>query len=259
MKAIITTTLINDLQTLARNAGAAILAVYNDREQFRQVTFKEDDSPLTLADRASHEILSQGLRRLTPDIPVLSEEGSDIPYEIRRHWEYFWCIDPLDGTKEFLDRNDSFTVNIALVHRQTPVLGIIYVPVSGSLYHSSQATGSWKITSDGDSVRIHTDDQAREWIAVRSRLHSGPEETAILDRYPVTRQITAGSALKFCLVAEGSAHLYYRHGPTMEWDTAAGHAIVQHSGGRFITPSGDPFLYNKESLVNGPFICSIDV
>lgn len=259
MKAIITTTLIDDLQTLARIAGVAILAVYNDREQFRQVTFKEDDSPLTLADRASHEILTQGLRRLTPDIPVLSEEGSGIPYEIRRHWEYFWCIDPLDGTKEFLDRNDSFTVNIALVHRQTPVLGLIYVPVSGSLYHASQATGSWKVTSDGDSVRIHTDDHATEWIAVRSRLHSAPEETAILDRYPVTRQITAGSALKFCLVAEGSAHLYYRHGPTMEWDTAAGHAIVLQSGGRFATPSGGPFLYNKETLVNGPFICSIDL
>jgi 3'(2'), 5'-bisphosphate nucleotidase len=257
MTQIITTTLIDQLVTLARNAGVAILSVYNDREQFSQVTFKEDDSPLTLADRASHDILSQGLRQLTPDIPVLSEEGSGIPYETRRHWEYFWCVDPLDGTKEFLNRNDAFTVNVALVHRQTPVLGVIYVPVSGSLYYGSATTGSWKVTSDDASVRIHTDDQASEWIAVRSRLHSGPEETAILDRYPVTKQITAGSALKFCLVAEGSAHLYYRHGPTMEWDTAAGHAIVEHSGGRFATLSGEPFLYNKASLVNGPFICSI--
>ena len=258
MSTMITTALIDELQTLARIAGAAILAVYNDREQFSQVTFKEDASPLTIADRASHEILSQGLLRLTPDIPVLSEEGSSIPYEIRRHWEYFWCVDPLDGTKEFLNRNDEFTVNIALVRRQTPVLGLIYVPVSGSLYHGSEGAGSWKVTSDGNSVHLHTDNQAKEWTAVRSRLHSSPEETTILDRYPVTRQITAGSALKFCLVAEGSAHLYYRSGPTMEWDTAAGHAIVQNSGGRFTTPSGDPFLYNKESLVNGPFICSVN-
>ena len=257
MSAIITTTLIDHLITLARHAGVAILSVYNDREQFSQVTLKEDDSPLTLADRASHDILSQGLRQLTPDIPVLSEEGSDMPYEIRRHWEYFWCVDPLDGTKEFLNRNDAFTVNVALVHRQTPILGVIYIPVSGALYYGSAITGSWKVTSDDATVRIHTDDQAREWIAVRSRLHSGPEETAILDRYPVTKQITAGSALKFCLVAEGSAHLYYRHGPTMEWDTAAGHAIVEHSGGKFATLSGEPFLYNKASLVNGPFICSI--
>ena len=249
---------LKGLQTLAFSAGSSILDVYNDTDRMSQFTLKQDASPLTMADRSSHNIIADGLRILTPDIPVLSEEGSSIPYEIRRHWEYFWCIDPLDGTKEFLHRNNEFTVNIALIHRQRPVLGIIYIPVSGTLYYGSETTGSWKITNDDKALRLHTDNEAKEWIAVSSRSHASDGETEMLSRYPVSKQISAGSALKFCLIAEGSAHFYYRHGPTMEWDTAAGHAIVQYSGGKLTTPSGEPFLYNKTSLVNGPFICSID-
>lgn len=249
---------IEPLQALAYAAGKAILDIYNDKDRMDQFILKHDASPLTLADRASHGIIADGLRLLTPDIPVLSEEGTAIPYKIRRQWEYFWCVDPLDGTKEFLRKNDEFTVNIALIHRQRPVLGIIYVPASDGLYYGSQETGSWKIINHQPAIQLHTDNAAKQWIAVRSRSHAGAGEWEVLGRYPVTKEIAAGSALKFCLIAEGSAHLYYRQGPTMEWDTAAGHAIVQFSGGRLSTPSGAPFLYNKESLVNGPFICGID-
>jgi len=129
------------------------------------------------------------------------------------------------------------------------------VPVSGLFYYGSEVAGSWKIMKDGGRQRFCGDTHASEWVAVRSRLHSSAEEAAIVERYQVSEDLMAGSALKFCLIAEGSAHLYYRHGPTMEWDTAAGQAIVEHSGGRLSTPSGDPFLYNKESLVNGSFLC----
>jgi 3'(2'), 5'-bisphosphate nucleotidase len=246
------------LQALVVKAGNAILAIYNDEDRMKQVTFKKDDSPVTLADRASHEIIVRGLHALTPDIPVLSEEGTATPYAIRRHWENFWCVDPLDGTKEFIRKNDEFTINIALIHKQEPILGIIFVPVSQTLYCGWPQSGSWKIHKGDAAIRIHADNQAQEWIAVGSRSHASPEEEEIVAKYPVTKKIFAGSALKFCLIAEGAAHFYYRHGPTMEWDTAAGHAIVQYSGGKLSMPSGEPFLYNKESLVNGSFICSID-
>lgn len=246
------------LQALVVKAANAILAVYNDEDRMKQVIFKKDDSPVTLADRASHEIIASGLHALTPDIPVMSEEGATTPYAIRRHWENFWCVDPLDGTKEFLRRNGEFTINIALIHKQEPVMGIIYVPVSHTLYCGCPQSGSWKIRKGDAAIRIHADNDAREWIAVGSRSHASPEEEKIITQYPVAKKIFAGSALKFCLIAEGAAHFYYRHGPTMEWDTAAGHAIVESSGGKFSMPSGGPFLYNKESLVNGSFICSID-
>jgi 3'(2'),5'-bisphosphate nucleotidase len=249
---------IESLKEIALQAGKAILDIYDQPEAGGRFTIKADASPLTLADQASHEIIVRGLHALTPGIPVISEEGADVPYEVRRHWAYYWCIDPLDGTKEFLHRNGEFTINIALVHNQRPVFGIIYVPVSQAFYYGSEETGSWKITQGQAPVRLQTDDQAPEWTSVVSRSHAGSGETELLSRYPVTRQIAAGSALKFCMIAEGRAHIYYRHGPTMEWDTAAGHAIVQYSGGKLSQPSGEPFLYNKESLLNGSFICSIN-
>lgn len=246
------------LLELARDAGETILTIYQDKGLMSRFTLKQDNSPLTLADRASHATICRGLHALTPDIPILSEEGAAFPYEIRRHWERFWCIDPLDGTKEFLAGNGEFCVNIALIQRQMPVLGIIYIPVSQSLYYGSLVTGGWKITPGHGQVRIQTDRQSKQWIAVGSRSHASPEEAEILNRYPVGKHISAGSSLKFCLIADGSAHFYCRYGPTMEWDTAAGHAIVQYSGGDFSMLSGEPFLYNKESLVNGPFVCAAD-
>ncbi|MBN8854555.1 MAG: 3'(2'),5'-bisphosphate nucleotidase [Sphingobacteriales bacterium 50-39] len=247
--------LIDPLVGIVQAAGSAILSIYNDPAMTSQVTIKKDSTPLTLADRASHEILVKSLQSLTPSIPVVSEEGAAVPYAVRQHWEYFWCIDPLDGTKEFLQRNGEFCINIALIHHRQPVFGMIYIPTSHTVYYGSESTGSWKRTPGQQPVKLRTDHRATDWTAVTSRSHSSDKENEVLEQYPVTKQAAAGSALKFCLIAEGSAHIYYRHGPTMEWDTAAGHAIIQYSGGQFIQPSGEPFLYNKEQLLNGPFLC----
>ncbi|MGV3639303.1 MAG: 3'(2'),5'-bisphosphate nucleotidase CysQ [Adhaeribacter sp.] len=245
------------LLTIAREAGKAILMVYHNPQEAGLIKQKTDESPLTLADEASHAIIEQGLQALTPQIPVLSEEGADIPYEQRRHWETFWCVDPLDGTKEFIHRNGEFTVNIALVQQGQPVLGLIYVPVTDTMYYGGPGMGSFRRGADGSTQAIGVDSQAREWVAVGSRSHAAPEEAQVLSRYPIASSLTAGSSLKFCLVAEGKAHIYYRHGPTMEWDTAAGQALVTGSGGVMTTPEGAPFTYNKPVLRNGGFLCKV--
>jgi 3'(2'),5'-bisphosphate nucleotidase len=242
---------------IAVEAGKAVLDVYHSPELYSEVSLKSDASPLTLADKAAHEIIVRGLNALTPDIPVLSEEGADVPYDQRSGWPFFWCVDPLDGTKEFLRRNGEFTINIALVQGQKPIFGVVYVPVTDTLYYGSEEMGSWKECVGQPPARLQCDVDAEEWTAVGSRSHGADGESTWLQNYPVTRQIAAGSALKFCMIAEGKAHIYYREGPTMEWDTAAGHAIVAFSGGRLCTPSLEPFLYNKEVLRNGPFVCSI--
>jgi 3'(2'), 5'-bisphosphate nucleotidase len=244
------------LAALAVQGGKAILSVYADTELFSSVTLKEDDSPLTIADQQSHHIIAQGLADLYPHIPLLSEEGLAIPYEERRSWEYYWCVDPLDGTKEFIGRNGEFTVNIALIHRDTPIFGLIYVPVQDLLYYGDR-TGSFKQVPGQSAVPIQVDRHAREWIALGSRSHADASESGYLDSFPVSSIKSAGSSLKFCLIAEGTAHIYYRKGPTMEWDTAAGHAIAKFSGAIFTTPEGEPFVYNKRSLTNGSFVCRI--
>lgn len=246
---------ITRLLTIAQEAGQAILLVYNNPQESGLIKRKTDESPLTLADEASHVIIEQGLRALTPAIPVLSEEGADIPYEERRHWETFWCVDPLDGTREFINRNGEFTVNIALIEHGVPVLGVIYVPVTDTMYYGGAGMGSFKRGADGTTSPIRVDAGAREWVAVGSRSHAAPEEAQLLSHYPIASTLTAGSSLKFCLVAEGKAHVYYRHGPTMEWDTAAGQALVTASGGVMTTPEGAPFTYNKPVLRNGSFLC----
>jgi|GEM_PF-116117 len=250
--------LIGPLMELTARAGEAILGIYNDKQFAHQYTLKEDRTPLTKADQTSNAIIVQGLQALTPSIPVISEENGAIPYEIRKHWKYYWCVDPLDGTKEFLKKNGEFCINIALIYEQRPIFGIIYIPISGAFYYGSEETGSWKIAKGQAPVRLYADNQAKRWTVVSSRSHKSLEEVKTDVHPKVSKQIVAGSALKFCLIAEGSAHLYHRHGPTMEWDTAAGHAIVAFSGGKLCTVAGEPFLYNKESLLNGPFICSID-
>jgi 3'(2'), 5'-bisphosphate nucleotidase len=246
---------IDALLIIAREAGEAILKIYNNPEKADKITFKADHSPLTLADQASNEVITNRLKALTPDIPILSEEGQDIPFSERKNWEYFWCVDPLDGTKEFVKRNGEFTVNIALIHKNEPVLGVIYVPVTNVMYYADELHGAWKIDMYGDKTRLKVSDAASEWTAVGSRTHSSPEEAALLLAFPVVNTISVGSSLKFCLIADGQAHIYFRQGPTMEWDTAAGQAILTYSGGSVTTPEGAPFLYNKESLLNGSFLC----
>jgi 3'(2'), 5'-bisphosphate nucleotidase len=252
----ISATLLQNLSAIAVEAGKAILEVYHSGEKIH-VSLKADHTPLTIADRLSHDIIVRGLSATDPAIPILSEEGADIPYEERRSWEYFWCVDPLDGTKEFIYRRDEFTVNIALIRHNKPVLGIIYAPVYETLYYGADSLGSWRQKNGEAAERLYAGKDVSEWIAIGSRSHASAEEEEILRSYPVVKTIAAGSSLKFCRIAEGAAHIYYRHGPTMEWDTAAGQAIAVNSGAVMTGIDGSPFLYNKPSLLNGGFICKV--
>ena len=255
----VTIATINDI---ALAAGRAILEVYHDADFSQVVDFKDDNSPLTLADQASHQVIAPALQEHYPDIPLISEEGKDVPYATRRDWEYFWLIDPLDGTKEFIKRNGQFTVNIALIHHHRPVLGVIYTPVTEELYFAAQTgyakdmePGTYKRTGNGASEQLRVRKPSSERVAVRSSSHASEEEDAVLEKYKVTESIARGSSLKFCMVAEGKADIYYRHGPTMEWDTAAGQAVVEGAGGEMFQETSDrPFTYNKESLRNGSFL-----
>lgn len=252
----ITETLIKQVSDIAVKAGEAILDIYHSGEKIK-VSVKSDHTPLTIADKQAHDIIVHGLADIDSTVPIVSEEGADIPYEERRHYEYFWCVDPLDGTKEFIFRRDEFTVNIALIHINRPVLGIIYAPVYKTLYTGCAALGSWRKGNGEAAAKLSADKQATEWIAIGSRSHASAKEDEALRDYPVVSHIAAGSSLKFCRIAEGAAHIYYRHGPTMEWDTAAGQAIAESSGAVMTTIDGNPFLYNKPSLLNGGFICKV--
>ena len=249
--------LLSDVVLLARRAGDAILSVYG--QQF-EVTNKADQSPLTLADTQSHEIIVQGLRALTPDVPVLSEEASGIPYSERRQWRRYWLVDPLDGTKEFVSRNGEFTVNIALVDGHDPVVGVVHVPVSDTTYTGARGAGATRQIGREPAVPIHTTVPAPTPLRiVGSRSH----RDAILDRYLPRLEpyqlVAVGSSIKFCLVAEGSADFYPRFGPTSEWDTAAAQAVVEAAGGRVIQTDGQPLHYNaKAELLNPHFLVSGD-
>ncbi len=245
--------LLDPLCDLAVEAGRAILAVYDGPIA---VVTKDDRSPLTEADRAAHRVIAAGLARLAPDIPILSEEGRPVPYGERRHWHRLWIVDPLDGTKEFIKRNGEFTVNIALVERGAPVVGVVYAPVPDLLYWSLRGAGAWRRTGNGPAAPIRVRDQApaRGLTVVQSRSHPSPDLAAYMAGLPVAETLSRGSSLKLCAVAEGAADLYPRLGPTMEWDTAAGHAVVEGAGGAVRTPAGQPLRYNKPDLLNPHFI-----
>ncbi len=247
--------MIKQLIALAQEAGREVLNIYNNPGLSSQVDYKADDSPLTMADTAANKILMAGLKDLAGALPVLSEEEKHQPYAERKHWQRFWLVDPLDGTKEFINRNGEFTINIALVEDRQPVAGVIYVPVKDITYYGD-ATGAWKI-DHGTVSEIKVNKATHNRIAVRSKSHASPEEEEVLNRYHVADSIAVGSSLKFCMVAEGKADVYYRHGPTMEWDTGAGQAIVQAAGGKVYQGAAaeKEFNYNKENLRNGSFLC----
>ncbi len=247
--------MIEEIIKLAKTAGEEILKVYNDPTQADQVDYKADDSPLTKADTASNEIIIKGLESIDSAIPILSEEEKHQDYSIRQNWHTFWLVDPLDGTKEFINRNGEFTVNIALIKDKNPVLAVIYVPVKDIIYWSDHR-GAYKIEA-GNQIKIQVNRAGQNRIAVRSKSHASVEEEAILARYDVVDSISVGSSLKFCMVAEGKADIYYRHGPTMEWDTGAGQAILQAAGGTVYAGATEEklFRYNKENLLNGSFLC----
>ncbi len=238
---------------LAREAGRAILDVYSHVET--AVEYKADNSPLTQADLASHRIIVDGLPRLAPEWPILSEESREISFEQRRQWDYFWLVDPLDGTKEFLRRNGEFTVNIALIKAGAPILGVVYAPAIDRLYYAARGTGAFKVEGRELSP-IRTATPASDAIrVVMSRSHGSGEEN--LDRFTGGAKcefVSMGSSLKFCLVAEGSADVYPRTGPTMEWDTAAAQCVVEEAGGTVTDVEGNAMVYNKQVLLNPGFV-----
>jgi 3'(2'), 5'-bisphosphate nucleotidase len=247
----------DDIQYLidtAVTAGKEILKVYNDTSLFNTVNYKADDSPLTIADQRSHVVIDERLKTRFLQIPVLSEEGKQTPYADRQHWTSCWLVDPLDGTKEFIKRNGEFTVNIALIEDHKPVFGVIYVPEKETLYWGGTAYGAFKKKKGEEAQKLEVNNKIDNYTAVRSRSHSGDEDDTVLAQYSITSFVDSGSSIKFCLVAEGTADIYYRGKPTMEWDTAAGQAIVEGAGGKVLM--GDvPMHYNRENLLNGSFLC----
>lgn len=253
----------------ALQAGEEILSIYDDPASDFQIERKADNSPLTIADRKAHETISRFLAD-TP-FPLLSEEGKHLPYSERRAWETLWIVDPLDGTKEFIKRNGEFTVNIALVQHSVPVMGVIYLPVKKELYFGVYGQGAYKLSNiairngmsweelTAKAVRLPEASVRSRFVVVASRSHLTPETEAYIEEVKRTHAdvelVSSGSSIKICLVAEGKADVYPRFAPTMEWDTAAGHAIAR-AAGMEIYQAGkeEPLRYNKEDLLNPWFI-----
>jgi 3'(2'), 5'-bisphosphate nucleotidase len=269
-----------DLETIvsiAKEAGDAIMKIYN--RDF-QIDYKDDESPLTEADTRSNEIICAALTKAYPEIPLLSEENKEVPYKERKGWEYFWLIDPIDGTKEFIKKNGEFTVNIALIHKETPVLGVVYAPALEDMYYAAKGKGAFKaIVNDEfwmlngkenlqNAKRLplqHNNDPENTLTIVASKSHMSDETKDFIDHLTFNIQhptfISKGSSLKLVMVAEGTADIYPRLAPTMEWDTAAADAIVREAGKmtyQYTSESGilnpEPLTYNKDSLLNPWFI-----
>jgi 3'(2'), 5'-bisphosphate nucleotidase len=242
-----------EVGTLARRAGDAILAVY---ESDFAVTRKDDASPLTEADLASHRVIVRGLQALTPDLPVLSEESAGVPWAERSGWRRYWLVDPLDGTREFVKRNGEFTVNIALIEDGAPILGVVHTPVRGHLAHAARDAGAMveRAESRPMPVRVEPCRPGAPRVA-GSRSHRDPRMNTFLQRLGDHELIELGSSLKFCLLAEGAVDVYLRLGPTSEWDTAAGQCIVECAGGRVTDLALERLRYNaKDSLLNPDFL-----
>lgn len=234
-------------------AGAEILRIY-DSGDF-SIEAKSDNSPLTLADKAAHKTIVSFLKKT--GIPILSEEGRDIPYEERCQWEYFWMVDPLDGTKEFIKKNGEFTVNIALIHDSKPILGVVYPPVLEDLYWGVESLGAWKEKNEKVSKlqAIDSSLSSKRVKVVASRSHMSKETEDYISQFENVEVVSQGSSLKFLLVASGEANVYPRFAPTMEWDTAAAHLIVSEAGGKVVLEDGvTPLTYNKKNLLNPSFI-----
>ncbi len=240
---------------LAREAGRATMAYYDGADA--EVREKADRSPVTLADEVAHGILVEGLRRLDPGTPVVSEESEIPPFEVRRGWRRFWLVDPLDGTKEFIKRRAEFTVNVALVQDGEPVFGVVLAPALDLLYWAEKGGGAWREEQGGAPERIHSSAAApgTPLTVVESLSHPSAELEEYLKTIPVARRVKAGSSLKFCWVAEGRADVYPRLGPTMEWDVAAGDCVFRQSGRDGERPS--PLTYNKPDLRNPSFVIGL--
>jgi 3'(2'), 5'-bisphosphate nucleotidase len=244
------------LLPIAARAGEAIMRIYGG--DFA-VQSKSDSSPLTLADLESQRVILDGLARLTPGVPVLAEESAQAPWAERRAWRELWVVDPLDGTREFVKRNGEFTINIALVREHEPVLGFISAPALGLVYWGLRGVGAFRRRGTEAAAAIEVSLPHKPVRVVGSRSHDSPETASYLAGLGAFTHSGVGSSLKFCLVAEGAADLYARFGPTSEWDTAAGQAVLEAAGGRVTRLDGRPFRYNcRETLVNGDFVAFND-
>ncbi|UOQ86790.1 3'(2'),5'-bisphosphate nucleotidase CysQ [Gracilibacillus salinarum] len=258
---------IYDLFRICCDAGSEIMDVYADDFEVEK---KDDQSPLTMADKRAHQVIEEGLKKLTTTLPVLSEEGEQVPYDTRKNWEQFWLVDPLDGTKEFVKKNGEFTVNIALIDRGYPQLGAIYAPALDTFYFGEEGVGAYKLADASNVKPANLEEliskstplpEVRDTevtYVVASRSHMSKETEAFIDSLEGDVQVvSSGSSLKFCLVAEGKADYYPRYAPTMEWDTGAGQAIVEAAGGTVKRFEDDQrFYYNRENLLNGWFLVS---
>jgi len=245
--------LIEQVIKISKEAGESILEIYNNPDI--EFELKDDFSPLTKADLTSHQIIVKKLKEITPTIPILSEEKSNIPFSIRSKWRIYWLIDPLDGTKEFLKRNGEFTVNISLINNKRPIFGVIYIPINNHLFWGAKDLGSFEVQGDMEPKKINISEDIKQPIRIiTSRSHPSEELNRWLKRINNHRLIKKGSSLKFCSVANGEADLYPRLGPTCEWDIAAGDAILTFAGGQVITQDKKKILYNlKENFLNPNF------
>ena len=253
-----TAALIEPVRELAREAGKRILEIY---ESDFDVVAKADESPLTAADLASNREIVEGLKTLTPDIPILTEESSEIGFDERGQWSEYWLVDPLDGTKEFVKRNGEFTVNIALIRDHVPVLGVVHVPVFDTDYYGAEGSGAHRQVGDAPAERLSPSRLGGGPVrVVGSRSHRGSSLDAYLEKLGAHEMVPMGSSLKICLVAAGDADVYPRLGPTCEWDTAAAQAVVEAAGGRVVNAEdGEPLRYNtKEAYLNPFFIVYAD-
>ncbi len=237
-------------------AGEAILKIYEDESLFN-VEHKKDESPLTAADKAANEIICDALVQLDVNYPIISEENKQLPFEQRKDYNYFWCVDPLDGTKEFIKRNGEFTINVALIEKDRPVLGVIYIPVTGEMFFGCKGEGAW-YRSNGTETRLECQgftktDAGLQILCSRSHLNDRTRE--YIEQYNQPEMMPRGSSLKFLEIAKGIGHLYPRLGPTMEWDTAAAQIILEEAGGQILKwDTRKPLVYNKENLLNPEFI-----
>jgi 3'(2'), 5'-bisphosphate nucleotidase len=246
--------LLQQILGIARAAGREILGIYESGQW--AATTKSDDSPLTAADLAAHRLIAAGLQQLTAALPLLSEEAAATPYAQRARWHEYWLVDPLDGTREFLARNGQFTVNIALIRGHAPALGVVHVPVGDTSYLGLPGAGAWRQQGEGPPTPIRVAGRSGDPVrVVGSRSHRGDSLARFLERLGPHRLEGIGSALKFCLVAEGSADVYPRLGPTSEWDTAAAHAVLSAAGGTVSGLDGAPLSYNtRAELLNPAFV-----
>jgi len=249
--------LVKPVRDITHAAGAAIMEIYRGASA---VETKSDGSPVTEADRRAHRLIVDALRELTPGTPILSEESAQAPYAERRQWREFWLVDPLDGTREFINQKDEFTVNIALVRDAAPVFGVVGIPAKEVVYWGLPDQ-AYRQHGEADPRRIHVAhfrDGAPTVVASRS--HAGPETGEFIERVKQAcgdcELKSMGSALKICLVAEGGADVYPRLGPTSEWDIAAAHSVLQGAGGRLTTARGEPMRYNKENILNPWFVAA---